>query len=100
MKRRFVVCIDNTTKEQQDIVTAWFKKSGVGYWHWLKDMWLVTDPLMKWNANKLRDELNSLLPSSYKMVIQIDGENTWSGYGNTNMFKWLKDTWIDKDDAS
>ena len=94
MKRRFVIAIDDATSDQQNTVTEFLKdKANVGYWHWFSDVWLVSDPYQKWTAKELRDELSSLIPASHKLVVQIDGDNTWSGFGNTKMFEWLQDTW-------
>lgn len=94
MKRRFVICVDDSTGTQQDTLTKYFKDSGkVGYWHWFSDMWLLTDPNRHWTANSLRDKVKELLPGTHIMIVQIDGDNTWSGFGSTKMFDWMNDTW-------
>lgn len=93
MKRLFVICVDNSTKEQQDTVTEFLKEEKGGYWHWFSDLWLVTDKHHKWTSKSLRDHLNSIIPGAHKIVIQIDGDNTWSGFGNNNMFTWMKKHW-------
>ena len=74
MKRKFVVCVDDSTKEQQNKLTQFFKnEANMGYWHWLSDLWLVTDPNNYWSAGSLRDKVGELLPGSHNVVIQIDG---------------------------
>jgi hypothetical protein len=94
VKRRFVLCVDNATKEQQDTLTEFLKEtSELGYWHWFSDVWLVIEYDQTWTAGKFRDHLNHIIPGANKMVFQIDGDNTWSGFGNEQMFKWMKDTW-------
>jgi hypothetical protein len=93
MKRRFIVCIDQATSEQQNLLTQFLKNKGVGYWHWFSDLWLVTDTTLQISANSLRDEINTILPGAHKLVVQIDGQQTWSGFGPTQMFNWLKNTW-------
>ncbi len=94
MKRNFVVCVDDATREQQDKLTQFFKEeANVGYWHWFNDLWLVTDPYNNWSAGSLRDKIREMLPGAHNVVIQIDGSNTWSGFGNTKMFEWFHDTW-------
>jgi len=93
MKRRFIICVDDSSKEQQDALTQFLKDKKVGYWHWFSDVWLMTDPQRKWTASQLRNELESLLPAAHKLILQIDGESTWSGFGKTKMFDWLKQTW-------
>ena len=93
MKRKFVVCVDDATKEQQDSLTQFFEKADVGYWHWFSDLWLVADPYNKWSATSLRDKTNEILPGAHSVVIQIDDSDTWSGFGNPKMFEWFRNTW-------
>jgi hypothetical protein len=94
MKRRFVICVNEANKEQQDIITQFFRESSkLGFWHWFSDVWLVTDQNNDWTATKLRDKMNSLIPGAHKLVIQIDGQNTWATFGKKKSFRWLQKTW-------
>lgn len=94
MKRRFVLYVDGATRQQANAVTQFLKEAEhVAYWHWLSDLWLVTDPRHKWTAKEWKAELHRLAPGSHKLVIQIDGDHTWSAFGNKKMFEWLRETW-------
>lgn len=93
MKRRYVICVDDSTSEIQDAVTNYLKDEGLGYWHWLTDLWLATDMKKESSAEKIRDDLQLIAKGFYVLVIQLDGENTWRGWGNPKMFNWFHETW-------
>lgn len=97
MKRRFLICIDNATKEQQNIVTEYFKNhDNTAYWHWFSDLWLfIVYDNKDWTTQFIRDALSTLLPEAHKMVFQLDDGKKWSGFGNPEMFKWVSNTWAD-----
>ncbi len=94
MQRKFVICVDDSTSNQQDTLTQYFQDNdSISYWHWFSDLWLITDDDKNWTNVTLRDKVKKLLPKANIMVIQMDGENTWSGFGNIKMFEWLDETW-------
>ena len=96
MKGRYVVCIDDTTVEQQNKVTKYFKElDNVGYWHWYSDLWLVTDPGDQLSTEKIRQGLDALLPDANKIVIEVESGYAWSIFGKEDSFKWLHETWSD-----
>ncbi len=94
MKRKFIICVNDPTAQQQDTITEFLKGTGtLGYWHWMSDIWLVTDPNFLWTSEKIRDLISSLIPGVFNLVIQIDGSHRWSGFGDPDMAKWLEETW-------
>lgn len=93
MKKRFILVIDNPTKEQQNAVTNFFKNRRLGYWHWLSDVWLLTDSRNTWTATSIRDKVKELVPGTRLLVFSIGSGTTWAGSGKTEMFKWLHNTW-------
>ncbi len=101
MKRRFIVAVDSSTKEQneafRDCVVEW----GVAWWHWLDNAWLICDREGVLTADEIRDALYTTHVHESCLVVQLDenGGETWSGYGpkgeGRNMFNWLRRTWAE-----
>ncbi|MCH9006242.1 MAG: hypothetical protein IH838_13265, partial [Proteobacteria bacterium] len=87
MKRRFVLAIDNATKEQQNVVTNYFMNQ-MGYWHWFSDAWLLTDSEGLWNVASIRDKVQELLPGVDMIVLRVESDTDWAGFGQTDKFKW------------
>lgn len=92
MKKRFILVIDNPTKEQQNAVTNFFKNQ-LGYWHWFSDVWLLTDTTNTWTVSSIRDTVKGLIPEARLLVFAIGSGTAWAGSGKTEMFKWLHNTW-------
>lgn len=94
-KPKFVVCINESSALIQDRITEFFKNEDCGFWHYFRDMWLVTDENKKWTANTLRDKIERFV-SNPILVINIEGTTTWAGFGQEKMFPWLHKIWDDK----
>ena len=96
-KKRFVVLLASETDEQVRAFKAYIEEHHLGFWHWLSGSWLLTDPSNIQTAEGLRDALNTTHPRINKLVLEILGDDFWSGYGpggeERNMFTWLKTTW-------
>jgi hypothetical protein len=98
MKKRFIVGLDHSTTEQDTAFREYLRASGLNWWHWISDMWLLVDPYGQFSASQLRDKLNEIYPTVRNIVIEIrsDGD-TWSGYGpkseDKNMFTWIRGKW-------
>jgi hypothetical protein len=98
MKKRFAVIVDSTTPEQAAALTEFFKENHVGWWHWLTNLWLVSDSSGKLSASGIRDTLGTIFPGVHCLVLEInDDGDTWSGFGpkttEKNMFKWIRENW-------
>ena len=93
MKKRFILVIDNPTKEQQNAVTNFFKSRLLGYWHWFSDVWLLTDITNTWTVTSLRDKVQELIPEVEMIVLTVGSDSTWAGFGKKTKFKWLHNTW-------
>jgi hypothetical protein len=98
MKRRFVVGLDSSTKEQNQEFIEFIRGRQLGWWHWISNFWLLTDPGGKLSAIELRLELGKIYPGVHTLVLELsEKDDTWSGFGpkgeDRNMFKWLNDYW-------
>jgi len=95
MKQRFVVLADEISKEQQDVITAFFKEQPTGYWHWFKDSWLIIDISNVWSVAKIRDKIQELVPGVNVLVLKVESGTDWAGFGRKDKFEWLHETWVD-----
>lgn len=91
---KFLIALDNSTKEQNEKFVDFINEKGYGWWHWIDNFWII-DTSSKLTAVELRNELGELYPNINKLVIELKNNNfTWAGYGpsneNNNMFDWLK----------
>jgi hypothetical protein len=101
MKKRFVLALDESTKEQNKAFLNEIKSKQLSWWHWLTNTWLLVDNTGTIKASDLRDIAQKHFPNIDKIVLELrsDGSTTWSGFGekgpNKNMFTWLHKNWQD-----
>ncbi|MGO8881188.1 MAG: hypothetical protein ACLQMS_16995 [Desulfomonilaceae bacterium] len=93
MKKRFVVCVDSPTRQQEDSITLFFEKEdSLNYWHWFSHSWLVVAREDDWTTKSLRKTLNDIVPGVSIIVLQIEN-GKWSIKGDKKSFNWLHETW-------
>ena len=98
MKKRFVIIIEVSTKEQNDAFLAWIKAEKLGWWHWFQNTWLLSNPAGSLRASGIRDKLRECFGTANTLVLELkNGEDTWAGFGpktdDKDMFKWLRKNW-------
>jgi hypothetical protein len=99
MKKRFVVMLDSSTKEQNEAFREYLKAATPGlWWHWLENSWLLVDPKGTLTASELTDKVMVTYPGVSNLVLEFsDDHDTWSGFGpmkpEKNMFPWLRKNW-------
>lgn len=98
MKKRYIVCLGNSIKVQDEAFIAYIKEYGLGWWHWLSNVWLIVDSNGKLSAREIRDKLRLIYPGEHTIVLELsENGDTWSGFGpkseERNMFEWLKTNW-------
>ncbi|OFX25758.1 MAG: hypothetical protein A2041_14615 [Bacteroidetes bacterium GWA2_31_9b] len=98
MKKRYIICVNNSSEEQEKKFIDYIKSEKFGWWHYLKNTWLVIDLNGNSEISEIRDKVKELFDNEYNMVFQLkEDEGTWSGFGpkseQKNMFKWIKENW-------
>lgn len=98
MKKRFILSLDSSTTEQDELFEKFVDENGLDWWHWLNNLWLLVDPKGNFSASEIRDEANRIYPHVNKLVLEIrSDDDTWSGFGPSkpekDMFKWIKENW-------
>ena len=95
MKKRYIVCINNSTQAQDEKFVEFARNNNISWWHWLSNTWLLSEKSGKLGAADIRDALRDIYNDEYNMVIEISAEkDSWAGFGpkseEKNMFKWIK----------
>lgn len=98
MKKRFVVLLNSSSKEQNDEFLDWLKEQNTGWWHWLSNSWLISNSRGHLSAQEIRNKLNEIYRGSNNLVLELGEDyDTWSGFGpkgeDKNMFGWIKKNW-------
>ena len=99
MRKRFVIALGSTTKEQNDAFREYLNKIAPGrWWHWIQDLWLIVDPNGELNATSLREKASEYYPAVTCLVLEIGhDDDTWAGFGpaasGKSMFPWLEKHW-------
>ena len=98
MKKRFIVSVDNFTKEQDQLFIKYIEENGLEWWHWLSHTWLLVNPSGNISIEVLRDKVLEIYKSEYNLVVEITvNQDTWAGFGpltdEKNMFEWLHSNW-------
>lgn len=94
---KFVVILDNGTKEEQDAITAFLQtKTGWSVWHWMEDAWLVALVPPEVGAKSLCEEIRKMVPSIiYKkhLVMSIGDPISYWGGVTKEAWPWMATNW-------
>jgi len=93
---RFIVAVDDITTEQRDALTT-FLKGHFGYWHWIRDAWLLVSNQNKFTSAQLRQELLNRAPGATIWVQPITIPGDWAAYAPKDGLDWLTRNWTDDD---
>lgn len=98
MKKRFIVLIERSTKDQNESFLSWIKGQKLSWWHWFQNVWLLSNSSGSFSAESIRDNVKEFYPGANIFVEELrEGEGTWAGLGpnseERNMFSWLRRTW-------
>lgn len=98
MKKRYIVCINASTAEQEQQFIDYLRSNNFGWWHWISNTWLISDKQGKSKASLFRDKVKEIFIDENILVIEINSQkDTWAGFGpvteDKNMFKWIKENW-------
>jgi len=95
--KRFVILVDSETSEQVRKLIEEFKTRRLGFWHWLKNSYLVVDKKGTETSGSLRDLLQETHKGIHSLVLELRGDDTYAGFGprgeKRDMFKWVRDVW-------
>jgi hypothetical protein len=88
---RLVVIIPMCLPVTQDTMTKYFSQKAA-YWHWSPDVWLLRYREEK-TAAQLRGEIGRLLPAVQFLVMTIQSQGEWAGFGTPEWQDWFNKYW-------
>ncbi|ENG7518036.1 hypothetical protein ABVD55_001181 [Vibrio harveyi] len=95
--RRFIVAAQGMSVDAEKQLKDYFQENGLGWWHWIENVWLITSNRDDINATDIHDKIDKSPVNVRVLVIEIDRSKDWTGYGpsteNNNMFEWLRTSW-------
>jgi hypothetical protein len=98
MKKRFIVCHQPGTKDQDDAFKNWLNSREVGWWHWISGSWVVIDLSGALTVDEIRDNVQASYVDKYCMVFEHDS-NRYAGAGPNDdaqrkrMGDWIANNW-------
>ena len=93
MNNRFVIALDNGTPEQQDVITQFLKSKGYEFWHWIEDLWLLSNVPVGTTPRSLWQELNELPEIAGQNMIVLMMNSSIAHWGQLPQSAWL---WLSK----
>lgn len=101
MARKFVVATDPLNADQEKSFIEKFKVySGLGWWHWLPNFWLVIDVTNNLDASTLNSFVREISGAKARCIVfEVKGHTDWAAQTRTNdagqdMARWIKDEWL------
>lgn len=92
--RKFIVTIEESTEEQDNLFLDYIKENEFNWWHWIKNFWIIIDYKDTINSLTLRDKVSEIY-GSRNLVLEFEKKG-WGGFGpnsdepgGKNMFNWL-----------
>lgn len=97
MKKRFVICLQESFPEKDEMFIEYVREQKVAWWHYLKTTWLIVDSRGSLSAKDLRTKAYEIFGTQVLVIEIQENGDTWSGHGfsNTtrNMFTWIHENW-------
>ena len=94
--RKFVIAVDEPTREQTRAISDIFRGKSFGWWHWIAGFWLVSDATDTLTAAWIRTRVHDAAPLCRNTILQVSPED-WSSFGPAgarhDMGAWLRNTW-------
>jgi hypothetical protein len=95
VKKRFILCVDGCTKEEQNSLSQYFRaqRPVLGFWHYYSDMWLIVDVNDVWTHVTLRDKMIEILPNKSIFITGVTEGSLYAMRGRKDSFGWFKTQW-------
>jgi hypothetical protein len=92
--KRFVLLVNQASKSEEDTITEYFRQSGYGFWHWFNNVWALIPPTDDVTTVQIVTKVRELVPSIFSLVLEVEGEGDFAGYGPKKNYDWLKSGWF------
>lgn len=93
--RKFLVALDFSTAQEQTVLTELFLGKGWEVWHWLADLWLLSNVPEDVTASNVTELARSFpgLRLRKLVVMQIDGDPVFWGAITKDAWPWMRNNW-------
>lgn len=94
MANRFVIVVDQPSASSRQAVTTFIKETGVAWWHWFQDCWLLVDRGGR-DAEWWVEAVRSKVANQSVLVIEVPGSAAadWAVFCTPDAQKWLLGSW-------
>jgi hypothetical protein len=98
MGKRYIVCVDNSTVDQEKEFLEYLRENNFGWWHHLNNTWLLAKATKNSEKEGIRDNVRKIFMNENNMIFELNSdESSWAGFGpnteDSDMFKWIKKNW-------
>lgn len=95
MSNRFVIVVDNASKEQLDTITQRLQDTGYGFWHWVEYMWLVSgvpDGVTPKSFCEWLEKTPGIESLTY-IVLKVNEPCPYWGRNERKAWEWMERYW-------
>lgn len=89
---KYVVIVDGMAAEQTSSIAVAIKDTGVGWWHWIGNVWLIQDSSAL-GAGFWRNLCLQRVPGGSVLVFEAADNTDWSACLPKPWHQWLYDNW-------
>ncbi len=95
MINRFIIALDNARPDQQDAVTRFLKEHDFEFWHWIEDLWLLSNVSIGVTPQTLWEELNAIpaLTGQDMVILAFNSGISHWGQLPKSSWNWLAQNW-------
>src|SRR4030095_5462316 len=94
--RKFIVTLDVGTREQRNAITELFQSKNWQLWHWMEDVWLLSEVPDTVTSREIAEEMNSIPLVQYKrkLILRVpEGMSTYYGNNPKESWNWMARFW-------
>lgn len=90
-----------TQQEADQRLVTFANSNGMGWWHWIPNVWFLVTGWKNFTAAELRTDLQNIYPGQDLIVLDVTnaGGLNWAGFGPkaapVDIFNWFQETWKD-----
>jgi hypothetical protein len=92
---RVVIAIDHGTPDQNNAVTVYANTKGWHVWHWIENVWLLTDVPEELTPRAVWEEVIALpgMLMVKGVVFRVEGLPLFWGGNSSESWDWMKTYW-------
>jgi len=95
MDANFIVVLDSGGVEQRDAISLYLQAQGFHFWHWVDNVWLISDAPVGLSPSQLWERLAALpsLGGQKMLVLGLNSSRSFFGNLDQRAWPWLQKFW-------